>query len=90
MTEPSGGGTMRVAVVFIALLIVVETGVGGGAALPIPAQDATPARRAVTAPEQNVDLVRRSIEMLYDEHDPQAAAKFLASDVNRSNPARAH
>jgi steroid delta-isomerase-like uncharacterized protein len=81
---------MRAAAVFIALLVVVGTGVSATGALPILAQDATPTACAATTPEQNIDLVRRYIEMVYVKHDPQAAAQFLADDFNRSNPARAH
>ncbi len=81
---------MRPAALVIAMLIVAGSGFGTARAIPGAAQSATPAACAATTPQQNADLVRRYTQLVYDNHDPQAAAQFLADDFNRSNPGRPH
>jgi predicted ester cyclase len=51
---------------------------------------ASPASCPATTPEENVALVERYVEEVYNQHDPQKAAALLADDFNRSNPSRPH
>jgi steroid delta-isomerase-like uncharacterized protein len=58
------------------------------------AQSGTPAAGAdscpATTPEENVALVERYVDEVYNQHNPEAAAALLADDFNRTNPARPH
>jgi steroid delta-isomerase-like uncharacterized protein len=81
---------MRVAAWSIALLLVFGLSIGVLGDARGAAQEATPTACPATTPEQNADLVRRYVDLVYNHHDPAAAAQFLADDFNRTNPARAH
>jgi steroid delta-isomerase-like uncharacterized protein len=81
---------MRVAATLIVLVSIFGIGFGRGAIAQEATPGASPAACPATTPEQNADLVRRYVDTVYNQHDPAAAARFLADDFNRSNPARAH
>jgi steroid delta-isomerase-like uncharacterized protein len=81
---------MRVATILVVLMSVFGVGLGRHATAQDATPEASPTACPATTPEQNADLVRRYIESVYDQHDPAAAARFLADDFNRANPTRAH
>lgn len=72
----------------IVLTLVVMTGIVGIlGSLPTRAQDATPRPGCpATTPAQNAALVRQYWEEVYNGHDPQRVAAFLADDFVRHDP----
>jgi steroid delta-isomerase-like uncharacterized protein len=73
------------AVVAIALTVItgISASLGGR---PTGAQEATPTACPVTTPAQNAALVRDYWEQVYNGHDPQHVAAFLADDFVRHDP----
>lgn len=49
---------------------------------------ASPAVCPTTTPEENVDMVRRYWNEVYNERHPEVAADYLADDFVRQNPGR--
>lgn len=77
----------------LGLLLTLATLMGSGRT-SIRAQEATPEASSsdcpATTPEENIELVRRYVNEVYNAHNPAAADAFLAEDFNRNNPARPH
>lgn len=83
----------RSALLVSGLMLALATFFGAGrtstwAQASTPA--ASPSSCATTTPEENIELVRRYVDEVYNAHDPAAADALLAEDFNRNNPARSH
>jgi steroid delta-isomerase-like uncharacterized protein len=84
---------MSVRGLLLGVLLTVSLGAAGVTGLAA-ATSSTPAAGAAdcpaTSPEENVALVERYVEEVYNQHNPQLAAELLADDFNRTNHARPH